>query len=192
MGIFNFRNKPEERYLRHLKRIFRREPRYYLEESLIPGLPGVTTFVYKDVPEKGYITGITYGLSLADHPDWQHGRPELCISVKSTSLEWARVAGYIANNLRGSCPFSYGQTINFKQKVSNDSDMDAFFIFAPSALDRADHADIDIGLEYKINIVGLYPMYSEELKVYEEMGLKDFWHHKKFDNYSVTRERINL
>lgn len=199
MGFFNFGNfgkkktgTPAARYLQHLDRIFQQEPEIYLEESKIPGLPGVTTFVYKDVPKKGYITGITYGLSLVEHPAWKYGRPELCVSVRSPSLQWARVAGYIANNLRGDCPFGYGQTINFGQRVSDDSEMDAFFIFAPSTLYREDHENIEIGAGYKINIVGLYPMYAEEMKVYEEMGLEKFWHHEGFDNYSVKRGRIKL
>jgi len=68
--------------------------------------------------------------------------------------------------------------------------MDAFFIFAPSTLDKQDYWDIDIGADYKINIAGLYPMYSDELKIYEDIGLEKFWHHPNFDNYSVSRSLI--
>ncbi|MNX87184.1 Suppressor of fused protein (SUFU) [compost metagenome] len=102
------------------------------------------------------------------------------------------IAGYVANHLRGDCPFSYSQTINFGERISEDSEMDAFFVFAPSTLDKEDYLDIDIGLDYKINIAGLYPMYSEELEAYEKMGLEAFWHHPDFDNYSVNRKRIAL
>ena len=138
MGLFSFNKKkerqnsmtPVERYLEHLDYIFRQQPQFYKNDSLVDGIPGVTSIVYKDIPEKGYTTGLSYGLSLVKHPDWKkHARPELCISVESSNMDWGQVAGFIANKLRGDCPFSYGQTINFRERISEDSEMDAFFHF---------------------------------------------------------------
>src|SRR5262245_46124043 len=121
-----------EKYLQHLDDIFQTEPLFYTEESLEEGLPGVTMIVYKDVPEAGFITAFTYGLSLVAHPSWKYGRPELCISVESTELSWAMAMGYVANQLRGEAEFSYGEMINMEARISEDSEMEGFFIFAPS------------------------------------------------------------
>ncbi|MBT2621205.1 suppressor of fused domain protein [Chryseobacterium sp. ISL-6] len=181
---------PAEQYLNHLDRIFQQEPELYMEKSLIEGIPGVTTIVYRDIPKKGYTTAFTYGLSLVQHPAWKVGRAELCISVSSPRLDWAQAMGYIANKLRGDCPFSYGQLINFEEKISDDSEMDAFFIFAPSTIDKEDYLHIDIGADYKVSIASLYPMYSDEIEVYENIGLEKFWHHPNFDNYKVDRKKI--
>lgn len=197
MGLFNFTKKKQEnsktsveKYLEHLDNIFKTEPEFYKNNSLIEGIPGVSSLIYKDIPEKGFVTAFTYGLSLFKHPEWKYGRPELCISVKSSNTDWGKIIGLIANNLRGNCPFSYGQTINFIERISDDSEMDAFFIFAPSIIDKNDYLNIDIGADYKINIAGLYPMYSSELEIYEKIGLDAFWHHPNFDNYSVKRKKI--
>jgi hypothetical protein len=198
MGLFSFMKKKEplsvktplERYLEHLDNIFQTEPEYFKNESLIDGVPGVTSIVYKDIPELGYTTAVTYGLSLIKHPEWNLGRPELCISVKSTNIDWGQVVGFIANKLRGECPFCYGDIVNFGEPISGDSDMDAFFIFAPSTLDKENYLNIDIGFDYKINISGLYPMYSDEREIFYQIGLEKFWHHPNFDNYSVRRKRI--
>ena len=197
MKLFNFNKKkpenaktPAERYLEHLDNIFQIEPKFYKNESLLDGISGVTSIVYSDIPEKGFTTALTYGLSLVKHPDWKLGRAELCISVESSNVDWGLVVGYIANKLRGDCPFSYGQTINFRAQISEDSEMNAFFIFAPSTLDKDDYLNIDIGTDYKINIAGIYPMYADELEIFNEIGLKAFWHHHNFDNYSVNRKRI--
>ncbi|MFD3613148.1 hypothetical protein ACFWXA_34850 [Streptomyces atroolivaceus] len=46
----------------------------------------MTEIVYDDLPD-GPFTALTYGLSLAEHPDWQHGSPELCLSVNSTKSD---------------------------------------------------------------------------------------------------------
>ena len=181
---------PVECYLAHLDNIFQKEPQFFRETSLIEGAPGVTSIVYTDIPEPGYITALTYGLSLAEHPKWIYGRPELCISVESTNLAWGQIVGFLANQLRGDFPFRYGQAINFHERISDDSEMDAFFIFAPSTLNKEDYLDIDIGTNYKINISGLYPMYSEELELYHAIGLEKFWHHPDFDIYSVNRKKI--
>jgi hypothetical protein len=199
MGLFNLNKKkkerpatktPAERYIEHLDAIFQKEPEFYKNDSLIEGVPGVTAIVYRDIPEKGFTTGLTYGLSLVKHPSWKFGRPELCISVESSNMDWGQVVGFIANKLRGNCPFSYGQTIDFQEQISDDSEMNAFFIFAPSTLDKDDYLNIEIGEDYKINIAGLYPMYADELEVYEKIGLEAFWHHPDFNNYSVKRKRI--
>lgn len=186
----NISQSPAERYLDHLDRIFQQEPLFYQEDSLVEGVPGVTSIVYTDIPEKGYTTAFTYGLSLVDHEHWQLGRPELCISVESSNINWGKVVGFIANRLRGELPFTYGQTIDLGEQISPDSPMDAFFVFAPSTIEREDYLNIDIGADYKINIAGLYPMYADELEIYQEMGLEKFWHHPDYDNYSVTRDKI--
>ncbi|MFI1770496.1 suppressor of fused domain protein [Thalassobellus citreus] len=188
-GLFK-KKTPVKKFMAHLDRIFQTEPEYYKEQSEKDGIAGVTSIVYKNVPEKGMITGITYGLSLRNHPDWKFGRPELIITVDSKDASWAQVAGYLANSLRGNCPFSYSNTINFKEKISNESEMDAFLVFAPSILDKKDFANIDIGLGYKINIAGLYPIYASEMEYIEKNGLEKFWKHSDFDMYNVNRKRI--
>lgn len=188
----NHAKTPAEKYLDYLDNIFQTEPEYFINDSLIDGIPGVTSIVYKDIPAIGYTTALTYGLSLIKHDEWKLGRPELCISVKSSNIDWGQVVGYIANQLRGDCPFCYGDTINFGEPISEDSDMDAFFIFAPSTLEKESYSNIDIGTDYKINITGLYPMYSYERDIFHKIGLEKFWHHPNFDNYSVNRERITL
>lgn len=187
----NENNKPSiEKYLEHLDKIFQQEPIFFGGGKDENGIPNVTTMVYKDVPEKGFITGITYGLSLVNHPDWKFGRPELCISVKSEDESWAEVAGFLANSLKGDCPFSYGQTINFREQISEESEMNAFFVFAPSTLEKEDYLNIEIGAEYKINIAGLYPIYANEMDLIEKNGLENFWKNKDYDNYSVKRKPI--
>lgn len=183
---------PVDLYLDHLNKIFQQEPLFFKNESEIEGLPGVTSIVYKDIPEPGFITGLTYGLSLVNHPAWKFSRPELCITVNSNDIIWGQVAGYVANRLRGSCPFTYGETIDFKEKISLDSEMGAFFVFAPSILDRSDFSNIDIGADYKITISGLYPMYRDELEAFTQIGLEKFWHHPHFDLYNVNRKHISV
>ncbi|WP_046287400.1 MULTISPECIES: suppressor of fused domain protein [Zobellia] len=181
---------PVEQYLAHLDRIFQTEPEFFKGDAHTDGTPGVTNIVYRDVPEKGMITAITYGLSLGNHPDWKLGRPELIITVDSNDTSWTQVAGYVADTLRGNCPFFYGNTINFREKISDESEMDAFLVFAPSILERKDFANIEIGLDYKINIAGLYPIYASEMDVIAKNGVQKFWKHPNFDLYNVNRKRI--
>ena len=156
-------------------------------------MPPVCPIVYENIPKEGYLTGITYGLSLCYHPMWKLGRPELSIVVNSGQLEWCFIVAHIANNLKGECPFSYGEVINFGQRIAPDSEMSAFFIFAPSIFDdKHVYSKIDIGLEYKINLVALYPMYESEIEVFHEIGLDAFWHHPNFDMYDVRRDKVTV
>ena len=181
---------PAERYLEHLHAIFHVEPTFHEMEKLDPDLPAVTALVYEDVPEPGFVTGITYGLSLVDHPEWNLGRTELCITVESGEAAWALVAAFVANNMRGDCPFTYGSTINFHNQIHPESEMSAFFVFAPSILKNEQYANIEVGTDYKVNIAGLYPIYEEEIGAIAAMGLKDFWHDDNFDPFDFRRKKV--
>jgi hypothetical protein len=181
---------PVENYLNHLDNIFEVEPLFFKNDSKQPGVAGVTSIVYKDLPEEGLITSFTYGLSLVKHEDWKLGRGELCLSVESKELAWGQVTGFLANSLRGKSPFSYGHTINFGEPIANDSEMSAFLIFAPAVIQKEHYLDINIGTDYKVNIAGLYPIYEEEIAVYNKIGLEKFWKHPDFDPFNVRRPRI--
>jgi hypothetical protein len=181
---------PIEKYLKHLDDIFRIEPTFYKNDSKIKGINGATSIIYENVPEDGTITGLSYGLSTVPHPDWKFGRPELSISVDSKESAWGDIPGYLANDMRGEFAFGYGQIIDFETQIADDSEMTAFFVFSPSFLEKEDYSDIDVGLDYKITIAGLYPIYKEEIAVFKRLGLEKFWHHPNFDLYSVNRPRV--
>jgi len=179
-----------EKYLTHLDGIFQAEPEFFPEKTLVEGIYGVTSIVYRNIPEPGMTTGVTFGLSSLDHSAWKVSRPELCISVESEDISWGQVAGYLANQGRGKIDFCYGDTVNFRSPISADSEMDAFLIFTPAILSREDFLDIDVGQEYTISIAGLFPIYSSEIEVYNKIGLEKFWHHPGFDMYDINRSRI--
>ncbi len=181
---------PVEKYLAHLDSIFQREPEFFKNESLIEGVNNVTAIVYRDYPTIGYITAVTYGLSLVEHPDWTTHRPELAICVESEEINWGIVIGYIANHLRGRVPFTYGNTINFGQQISKDSEMDAFLIFAPLIFEKDEFMNIDVGADYKINLAGMYPIYNDEIPLYNQLGPEEFWKLPGFNPYKVSREKI--
>jgi hypothetical protein len=190
--LFQKKKTPAEQYLNHLNSVFKKTPLLFKEDSLDEGLPGVTTIVYENTPEKGMITSFTYGLSLGNHPDWRNGRPELTLTVRSDDFAWGRVSGYLANWLRNKCPFSYGNPIDFREKIANDSEMDGFLVFSPSIFrDKRNYENIDIGAGYKIYIKGIYPIYATEIDVISKLGLEKFWKHPKFDFYNIHRERIS-
>jgi hypothetical protein len=178
------------RFLDHLDSIFQMEPRFFPLDSKIPDAPRVVSMVYRDVPEPGHITGITYGLSEVPHSEWRLGRPELIISVQSTDIAWPLAVAEMANQLRGRCPFCYGDVINFGENVSEESEMSAFFVFAPSILEKRDFLNIDVGGPQAINIAGMYPIYDSERPVFSELGLERFWNHRNFDLYNVRRSKV--
>lgn len=187
-----FKRKKEQKsrvelYMNHLDELFEMEPEFYnwSEEN-----PGVTNIVYRHIPKKGMITGITYGLSLANHPDWIKGKPELMITVESTDPSWTHAATHIANTLKGNCPFSYGNTIHFGKPISEESEMDAFLVFVPSILEQNDYLNINVNDSLPIHLTGLYPIYATEMKLIDDWGLEKFWHHPDFDLYNVNRKRI--
>jgi hypothetical protein len=179
-----------ERYLAHLDRLAPdQEPLFLPIESSNPALPRVAAITYQDLPEPGFITALTYGLSLADHPDWRYGKPELVISVISRDQRWATAAASLADGLRGSAAFRYGETIDFGEPVSADSSMSAFVIFAPAVLEREDCVGIDVGDSLPINLIGLYPIHDVERRWIDAHGLEAFWR-LDWNPYDVGRAPV--
>jgi len=176
-----------ERYLAHLDRLAPgHEPRFLPIESSNPALKDVIAITYKDLPEPGLLTAITYGLSVADHPEWRLGKPELCISIRSHDERWARAVAFVADRLRGLSSFAYGETINFGEQISPESTMSAFVVFAPAVLDRGDFLNIDVGDPLPINLQGMYPIHETERQWIQEHALEPFWR-LEWDPYDVAR-----
>ena len=184
-------NSRVERYLAHLDGWSGGiEPTFTPIPSTKPELRGVTVIAYPDYPEPGHLVAFTYGLSLARHSDWRLGSPELCIGVRSGDRHWAMAVGFLAERLRGRCPFSYGNTIDFGEQVCAESAMTAFVVFAPALGERPDwrvdvsparHEGHDV-----INIAGLYPIHEVERQYIGEHGLEAFWD-LDWDCFDVTR-----
>jgi Suppressor of fused protein (SUFU) len=184
---------PQDRcskFLDHLDAIFKTEPEFFPFESKLAGAPNLACMVYRDIPEADHITGVTYGLSEVAHPAWRSARPELIISVQSTDTAWPLAVAEMANQLRGHCPFGYGDVIDFGGPISQHSEMSGFLVFTPAILAPAAALGIDVGAERPINLAGMYPIYASERALLAEMSLQQFWEHPNFDRYDVHRAAV--
>lgn len=176
-----------EIFLGHLESIFGNEDAIHQAEAPDGG-PPVCVFVYRNIPEPGMITGVTYGLSLVSHPAWKLARPEMIVSVNSTEIDWPCAAATFAASFRGQRVFQYGDVFTTDVPLATDTRMNGFLVFAQSILDE-EAASIQLN-KYKVHLSQFYPIYSEEIEVYERIGLEAFWKHRDFDMYDISRRPI--
>jgi hypothetical protein len=179
------------KFLDHLDAIFQTEPEFFPFESTIEGAPNLACMVYRNIPEADHVTGVTYGLSEVAHPSWHSGRPELILSVQSKDIAWPLAVAELANQLRGRCPFGYGDVIDFGKNICAESQMSAFLVFTPAILAPDAALGIEVGAQQPVNIAGTYPIYDSERTVLAELGLERFWKHPKFDRYDVRRSALD-
>lgn len=154
----------------------------------------VTSILYRDLPEPGLLTSLTYGLSLARHEEWKFGRPELCISMRSEDATWGLAIAYLASALAGNCPFRYGDTINFGEPITDGTHLSAFVVFAPLVLDKADFLNVlaepeGAAPDDVINIAGMYPIHDSEREFIHTQGLEAFWK-SDWDPYDPKRDPV--
>lgn len=159
-----------------------------ISEVQSEGKPKIEIFYFEDLPEEGTLTGVTCGLSNSDHPDWTHGKPELIVSLDTNDKSWGFAAGYIASAFFNEKRFSYGDLFKLDDPFSNESEMNAYFVFAPSFLDQ-EQATFQLP-DRVIHLKGMYPLYDEEIETYNKIGLKAFWHSEGFELYKPGRSRI--
>src|SRR5262245_6853238 len=109
-----------ERFIDHLQSIFGEEDAIHRADAPDGG-PPVSVFVYRNIPEEGMITGVTYGLSAYPHPKWTRSRPEMIVAVKSFELDWPLAAATFAALFRGKRTFSYGDVFTTDSPLAPDT-----------------------------------------------------------------------
>ena len=152
--------------------------------------PKIVVAQYQDVPESGCLTAFSFGLSVAGHKEWRNGRPELMISMDSGDSAWALAMGEAIRNGWSNCLFSHGNILNFGQKISDESDMSAFLVYACSVLDSSD-VRVDVG-EWSINISQLYPIHSLEIPLIKKIGAEKFFNDFDIDFFDPRRVPLVL
>jgi hypothetical protein len=161
-----------------------------IKKMQCPNKPVIYIFYFDGLPEKGCLTAITCGLSRAKHPDWKLGAPELIVTMSSPSYSWGMAAGYFASSFFGEKRFSYGDVFKVDDPLSPDEgEMNAYLLFAPSFLDEEQSRFVLP--EGTVNLVGLYPLYEDEIAIYDRIGLEAFWHADGFEMHNPKRSHVS-
>jgi len=150
------------------------------------GMPKIYVLYFYDLPEKGSLTAITCGLSNANNPNWKFGRPELIVTLDTSDRSWGLGTGYFASAFFGKKDFSYGDIFKIDDPLSDESEMNAFLVFGPSFLNQ-DEAKFELS-DRTISLTGMYPLYEEEIELYDKIGLEKFWHREGFEIYNPKRK----
>lgn len=176
-----------EVFVERLESLFGKPHAVRKAECLDGGVP-IHIFYYYNLPKRGMITSVTYGLSEGNHPDWQNGRPELMVTVKSEEEAWGFASAFLATNFRGEKPFGYGDLFALEEPIAKDSNMVGYFVFAPSILNQA-QAKIELPTK-TVYLTGMYPLYSEEIELFKSIGIKEFFSLDGYDLYDVKRKNL--
>jgi len=148
-----------EKYLDHLKKIFKVEPKYfkYSEDGEYPPFHLLT---YDDIPEFGLRTGITSGVSFVPPIDGGNIRKELLICVQSNDPSWHLAMADIGYQHRETWKFEPGDVINHHGKISDESEMTSFLVWYQGVI-REDHETVCLS-EWHTTIMGLFPIHDDE------------------------------
>lgn len=178
---------PAEAFLNYTEQLFDKEAEIVKGTSAVDGLIEPAVFCFKDVPKSGSYTFVSYGLSIAELPEWKLGRrPELLLTIDSPHKEWGIVLADLISQTRGRVPFSYGHRIDLGQKVEG-SNVTQFTVFAPLHLKQEDFLDIDVGQEYKICLNAVYPLTIGESQVIDMIGFENFWKDPNFNLETILK-----
>lgn len=177
-----------EEFLARIETLFGKEETILRVETTHPGLPNVSVFVYRDFPEQGLLTVVTYGLSAAHHPLWKLARPELVLTIASQDAAWAEAVGWVAERFRGEHPFSWGSAVSSDGAWTSETSMSAFLVFAPAGLSR-EQARLELPTKV-VQLTGVYPIYQRELALLAREGLERFWGRAEFDPLDPHRAEL--
>ncbi len=141
--------------------------------------------LFDAVPEEGSYTVFTFGISSWKHQDWKLGAPELVLNVDSEDEDWAISLGSLACSLRGECPFSMGDVLNFGGPLTQETKMTRFFLFWLTILDE-EQATLKLS-DRTINFVQAYPIYELEASQIRKQGPEKFFMTPNLDFSDVDR-----
>jgi hypothetical protein len=173
-----------QRFIEHIDALAGTDRKVYefSEEGDVP----LYVMAYDDVPEKGYLTAVSFGLSLVPHKEWKKARPELLVSVKDKDHAWAKALGEVAYQLRGKCPFVFGDTVGLETPIAKSTKMSSFVAFAPIVLDRKDTV-VPLS-SYPVELRQLYPLYTGERVRIDSEGLDWFLEVDGLNPHDVKRK----
>ncbi|MFI6096592.1 suppressor of fused domain protein [Lentzea sp. NPDC051213] len=150
----------------------------------------VLALAYIGVPEPGYVTGFTYGLSLVRHADWGQAGRELSITVRSDNVEWASVPARIIAGLRGLGSFGLGHVLGHVGPYVSDSQMSSIVLAGPAvpAEGVVDLGDDERGGDL-VEIAGVYPIHAAEREFVYSRGFDALWN-LEWDRFDPSRESV--
>jgi hypothetical protein len=163
------------RFMERLRTRFGAEPDVEEVPPRVPGDGRVFALVCSGVPERGFVTGFTYGLSPFRRAKGQAPVRELCITMRSADPRWAKVPAITVAALRGVCLFDPGMVIGYKRPYVPPSRLNSLVLALPApGLGLADPIDVAVqGADAGelIEIVGAHPAYPSERTAVHADGL---------------------
>ena len=153
---------------------------------------GVT---YRDYPEPGLTTGITYGLSAASHPEWKDYKPELCITVESINDDWVSAVSRLVEWNRSNHSFMPGSLFHYGNVIASDTQMDSFLVFN-AGIGEAAHIGPTFAppiqlADETIRIFQVYPLYHDEVEMIRKVGIRKFTGLREYAPYNVQRPDLS-
>jgi hypothetical protein len=160
-----------------------------IKEMASEGRQKIQTLYFDDLPEPGYCTAVTAGLSSAQRPEWKLAKPELMITMEGNNRSWGFGIAYFASAFFGEKLFQYGDIFKVDDPISpEESEMNGFLVFAPPFSTAKDFT-FELS-DRKVVLSGMYPIYDDEIAYYDQVGLKEFWHADGFAMNDPKRGRI--
>jgi hypothetical protein len=173
--------KPATLFLNYLESLFKQEAIIFRGASSEDGLIEPAALVFENVPEIGFMTVVTYGLSFTNHEDWKlNRRPELVLTIDSLDKDYAIALADLVSSSRGKIPYLYGERIN-TGKIFKNSNVSGFVVFAPLFVPKEAYLDIDLGFDYNVCLNGIYPITNGENEIIDMIGFENFWKDGNFN-----------
>lgn len=186
-------------FLDHLDQVFGKAPEVHVVEGDGNDQGDVLSIIYRDYPESGYLTAITYGLSerpagqVATKPTHGQGlasdaqrKVELVLCLRSENTDFPLVLAEVASQLKTSCQFVYGDVLDCGNPISDQTSMTGYVLFAPSVLDPSQW-QVSFGSEDQVELVGAYPVFDGEAEFMQRHGLQAWFRDPRFEMYSTGR-----
>jgi hypothetical protein len=183
-------NQPDEEYIAALTSRYGDPASVVGVESEQPDLGMVLAITFRNYPQTGLLTGFTYGLSAAAHPQWREAKPELVITVQSTDEAWVHAVAYLAEWQRERHDFAPGSLFHYGKPVAPDSAMNSFLVFEPAAKDEQMFAPIHLQHQ-QIALRMVYPLYEGEVGLIQKVGIRKFMGLPQYDFFSVGRPDLS-
>jgi hypothetical protein len=153
-----------------------------------PGKLPVCCFIFRDRPETGLLTAITYGLSLSEHPGWGEEKPELITTIRSADEEWGLSLASFAERLRGEESFQDGSILIGPTQLAAESEMEGFLL-GDSQPEDHDHNRIDLPTRI-VRLRRATPIYQCELEFIQQIGALPFLQKPEVDFRDTQRDHI--
>lgn len=178
---------PFSKFIKHHNKVFRQKASIQKMKLESSEESTVSYLLYRQFPEPGCTTMVTYAFSESERPPGMHAH-EFILSIDSTHSDWISSALHASTLLHQNGRVEMGSFITLSKPIAPDTEMNTLYAAPPPFMsDKQTFLELNNG---SVRLFGLYPLYEQETYLLQRFGCQKLLDLDSYDCFNPMRDSV--